>query len=245
VSSEFTEGREAVGGWGSAGAWGLGALGTRHFSHAATPLPHPELPACLPACPHGPCSARDALAITMLDNKPRKRLAPEPRHPLLGEAPTLRLMRMSGMGGSISFGGEWALQGEERRDCSAVLRTLWEGVAAAAAAAGNAAAGWLLCSSSFEMARTPLVPRYIASLAAHCIASVCRLRSPSRLRVQPASRLACWACWALAAPRTLCPRSALPPAMALLESRLGQPLLQRFPPSSLPQAFASTLTPPA
>jgi hypothetical protein len=46
----------------------------------------------------------------MLDNKPRKRLAPEPRHPLLGEAPTLRLMRMSGMGGSISYGGEQALQ---------------------------------------------------------------------------------------------------------------------------------------
>ena len=115
----------------------------------------------------------------MLDNKPRKRLAPEPRHPLLGEAPTLRLMRMSGMGGSISYGGEWALQGEGRRDCSAVLCTLWEGVAAAAAAAaGNAAAGWLLCSSSFEMARTPLVPRYIAAVAAHCIASVCRLRSP-------------------------------------------------------------------
>lgn len=35
----------------------------------------------------------------MADNKPRRRQAPEPRHPLLGAAPTLRLMRTATMGG--------------------------------------------------------------------------------------------------------------------------------------------------
>ena len=106
------------------------------------------LPACLPACPHGPCSARDALAITMLDNKPRKRLAPEPRHPLLGEAPTLRLMRMSGMGGSISYGGEQALQRGACGYALLVLRSRRREAVAAAAVAGTAVPGWLLCISS-------------------------------------------------------------------------------------------------
>lgn len=47
-------------------------------------------------------NARDALAISMQDNKPRRRLAiAEPaRHPLLGEQPTLRLMRTNTMGTS-------------------------------------------------------------------------------------------------------------------------------------------------
>lgn len=44
-------------------------------------------------------NARDAVAISMADNKPRRRQAPEPRHPLLGAAPTLRLMRTATMGG--------------------------------------------------------------------------------------------------------------------------------------------------
>lgn len=48
------------------------------------------------------CSARDALAISMADNKPRRRQAPQPQHPLLGAAPTLRLMRTATMGGPMA-----------------------------------------------------------------------------------------------------------------------------------------------
>ena len=66
---------------------------------------------CLPCLPHVPCvcSARDAVAISLAENKPRRWQAPsEPRHPLLGELPTLRLMRSSTMGGSVTPRERWA-----------------------------------------------------------------------------------------------------------------------------------------
>ncbi|PSC73528.1 ABC transporter C family member 2 isoform A [Micractinium conductrix] len=47
-------------------------------------------------------NARDAVAISLQDNKPRRRLAAEPRHPLLGNAPSLRLMRANTMGGPVA-----------------------------------------------------------------------------------------------------------------------------------------------
>lgn len=37
----------------------------------------------------------------MAENKPRRRQAPEPRHPLLGAAPTLQLMRTNTMGKEV------------------------------------------------------------------------------------------------------------------------------------------------
>lgn len=49
--------------------------------------------------PRLPCSARDALAISLAESKPRRRqAAAQPQHPLLGDAPTLRLMRTNTMG---------------------------------------------------------------------------------------------------------------------------------------------------
>lgn len=50
-----------------------------------------------------PRSARDALALSFQENKPRRRLAAAtPTHPLLGDAPTLQLMRTNTMGGYIA-----------------------------------------------------------------------------------------------------------------------------------------------
>ena len=48
-------------------------------------------------------SARDALALSFQENKPRRRqVAAAPTHPLLGDAPTLQLMRTNTMGGYVA-----------------------------------------------------------------------------------------------------------------------------------------------
>jgi SPX domain protein involved in polyphosphate accumulation/uncharacterized membrane protein YidH (DUF202 family) len=48
-------------------------------------------------------NARDALAVSFQENKPRRRqMVATPTHPLLGDAPTLQLMRTNTMGGYVA-----------------------------------------------------------------------------------------------------------------------------------------------
>lgn len=131
-------------------------------------------------------SARDAVAISLQDNKPRRRLAAEPRHPLLGNAPSLRLMRANTMGGPVA---PRESGGACRRERSHAWRQL-----------GGSPRRWPrdhVCPLSGSVWRPPRAcgaPPFTRTRRPH----------PPRPAPQRATRAACWACWGWVPPTTAC-----------------------------------------